>query len=118
MKTDIPDFATLSDMISFRSRRSPEETAVILPREKLSYKELLARSVCLAKGLHKLGIKSGSRVVLALPNGTDFFVAFYGITRLGGIAIPLFPNSGENRLLAIASHCGAEFHGRGRQDHV
>ena len=49
----------------------------------------------------------GERVVLALPNGAEFFGAFYGIQRAGGIAVPAFPASGPERLLRLAALCGA-----------
>ncbi len=53
------------------------------------------------------GLKPGGRVVLVYPNGPDFFAAFYGVQRAGGVAVPIFPDSGADRIVEIASHCGA-----------
>jgi len=54
------------------------------------------------------GLNHQERVVIALPNGEDFFFAFYGVQRAGGIAVPLFPDSSVERIDAIARSCEAK----------
>jgi len=49
----------------------------------------------------------GDRVVLVLPNGPDFFAAFYGAQRAGAIPVPIFPQSGIDRVARLAALCGA-----------
>jgi acyl-CoA synthetase (AMP-forming)/AMP-acid ligase II len=48
-------------------------------------------------------------VVLTLPNGPEFFFAFYGVLRAGGIAVPVFPGSGPERVASRMSQSGAHF---------
>ncbi len=60
-----------------------------------------------ASTLIERGLEPGDRVVLVFPNGLDFFAAFFGVQRAGGVAVPIFPDSGFERVTDIASHCGA-----------
>jgi acyl-CoA synthetase (AMP-forming)/AMP-acid ligase II len=53
------------------------------------------------------GLTPRDRVVLVCPNGADFFFALYGVQLAGGVAVPLFPDSGPDRIADIARHCGA-----------
>ena len=41
-------------------------------------------------------------MVLVLPNGEDFFTAFFGTQRSGGTAVPIYPDSGIERILRIS----------------
>lgn len=54
-----------------------------------------------------VGLERGDRAVVVFPNGPEFFTAFYGVQRVGGVAVPLFPGSGVGRIFAIASSCEA-----------
>jgi len=55
------------------------------------------------------GLKARDRVLIAIPNSSQFFHAFYGVQRAGGIAVPVFPGSGGERLIKLADLCGAAF---------
>jgi acyl-CoA synthetase (AMP-forming)/AMP-acid ligase II len=47
--------------------------------------------------------------VLVLPNGPEFFPAFYGIQLAGGTAVPVFPGFSPDRILNMARLCEARF---------
>jgi acyl-CoA synthetase (AMP-forming)/AMP-acid ligase II len=53
------------------------------------------------------GLKTGEPVIIAIPNSGQFFYAFYGVQWAGGIAVPVFPGSGSERILKLADLCGA-----------
>jgi acyl-CoA synthetase (AMP-forming)/AMP-acid ligase II len=55
------------------------------------------------------GLKTRDRVIIAIPNSSHFFHAFYGVQRAGGIAVPVFPGSGGERIIKLADLCGAAF---------
>lgn len=58
--------------------------------------------------LHR-GLRNKAHVIIAIPNSAQFFHAFYGVQRAGGIAVPIFPGSGVERIVKLAELCRAEF---------
>jgi acyl-CoA synthetase (AMP-forming)/AMP-acid ligase II len=99
----------LLEALARRARDQPGEAAFHFAGEPHSYGELWEGAGRLGAGLLHRGLEPGERVVVALPNGADFFAAFYGIQRAGGVAVPLFPDSGRERLLDVARHCGSRW---------
>ena len=94
-------------MLEARARRQPERAAFEYRGRIVSFGELW-RQVCrFAVTLRRRGLRTGDRAILALPNGGAFFTAFYGVQRAGGVAVPIFPNSGAERLLGLVELCGA-----------
>jgi acetyl-CoA synthetase len=57
--------------------------------ERLTYGELSRRSNAFAQALRALGIGSGDRVALMLPQGFHTAIAHVAIYKLGAIAVPL-----------------------------
>lgn len=57
--------------------------------ERLSYAELEARSVELARALAALGVGHGDRVAVLLPNGAHFAALVHAAMRIGAVLLPL-----------------------------
>jgi long-chain acyl-CoA synthetase len=53
-----------------------------------SYQELDEQANRVAGGLASLGIGKGDRVAMMLPNIPEFVFTFFGIQKLGGVAVP------------------------------
>jgi acyl-CoA synthetase (AMP-forming)/AMP-acid ligase II len=58
---------------------------------ELRYGDLLRHSERAAAALQAVGVGRGSRVVLVLPTGFAWLVAFFGCQLLGAIPVPLMP---------------------------
>lgn len=56
---------------------------------KLSYRDLWKKSRQFAVFLKKLNVLAGERVGLILPNSPQFLIAYFGILRMGGVAVPI-----------------------------
>src|SRR5690606_30376274 len=67
----------------------PERPALVFPDAELSYAELLDDTIKMARGLAALDLSPGSHIGLFLPNGTEFVKAFFAISMLGHVAVPL-----------------------------
>jgi acyl-CoA synthetase (AMP-forming)/AMP-acid ligase II len=103
----VSEIATLVEMLERRVEATPGQPAFLWDGEEQSYRELWQRCVRLAAHLQAQGAGPGDRIVLVLPNGPEFFYGFYGALLLGGTAVPVFPGSGSERVVARARHCGA-----------
>src|SRR5579862_1247523 len=102
-----PRAQTLLDLLRQRAELAPQQAAFFWDDQPFSFEWLWGGVNRFASELQGLGVASGDRVLICLPNGPDFFLAFYGAQRAGGIAVPLFPASGAGRIKATAQLCDA-----------
>lgn len=99
----------LINILHVRASEKPEQLAYIFLKdgesqeEKLTYKELLKKSLIIANKLRS-SIPIGSTVLLLYPQGLEFITAFLGCLDAGMIAVPAYPpkrNQKMSRLEAI-----------------
>ena len=82
---------TVDSMLSEAAQRWPTRVAVRDVAHQLTYAELDQRADRAATGLAELGIASGDRVLLQLPNGSEFAVALFALLRAGAIPVMCLP---------------------------
>jgi len=58
---------------------------------RLSYGELLQRSLRVAAALRMLGLRQGDRVLICLPTSVELLLVLYGALLAGGVCVPLYP---------------------------
>ncbi len=104
-----PRFSTLIEMLAYRADHNAQDIAFTFNRHTCSFARLWQDSNRFASYLLTLGISQGDRVIIAIPNSIEFFFAFYGTQLAGGIAVPLFPGSGPDRIFSIAALCEATY---------
>ncbi len=68
---------------------SPGKAVAVYAGGQMTYGELDALSDRLAVGLEAAGLRPGDPVALQLPNIPQFPVAYFGILKAGGVAVPL-----------------------------
>ncbi|MBO8190488.1 long-chain fatty acid--CoA ligase [Streptomyces oryzae] len=84
----------MSNLVTFLTESAwadGEHIAVRQDDRVLTYAQLNDTSARIATLLRAKGVRPGDRVALVMPNVTDFLVAYYGILRFGGIAVPMNP---------------------------
>ena len=81
--------ANLAALLSESATAHGSRPALLDGDERVAYADLEARAMRCAGVLDGRGVRAGDRVGIHLPNGTEFAAAFYGILRLGAIAVPL-----------------------------
>jgi long-chain acyl-CoA synthetase len=89
--------------------RYGDKTAIISGENRLSYKNLDRESNRAAHALCQLGIGRGDKVAFLLGNSPDFIVAFFGVVKIGAIAIPLDPKYKLTELTSLFNDCQPEF---------
>jgi len=79
----------LKAMLEESAKRYGGKTAIALGDHRLSYAELDEASNKIANALIKMGVSKGDRVAMLLPNSPEFVVIYFGIIRIGAIAVLL-----------------------------
>lgn len=57
--------------------------------EKISYQELMEQTNRVGNLLRNLGVRMEERVAILLPDSPEFLYAFFGVIKLGAVAVPL-----------------------------
>jgi len=81
--------STLHGRVSLASERWPEQTAVAMDGERLSYAELEAAGNRLARLLIERGVQRGDRVCLLQPKSPQAIVSMLATLKAGGVYVPV-----------------------------
>ena len=79
----------LKAMLEEVAKHYGEKTAIVLGDRRLSYAELDGASNKVANALIKMGVSKGDRVAMLLSNSPEFVVIYFGVAKIGAIAVPL-----------------------------
>jgi long-chain acyl-CoA synthetase len=78
-----------SEVLKEIAQRIPDKTAFIFKDRRMSFQELNFCSVRLANFLANQGLGKGDRIAMFLPNSLDFVIAYFGISKIGAIPVPI-----------------------------
>ncbi|HSK80439.1 MAG TPA: amino acid adenylation domain-containing protein, partial [Thermoanaerobaculia bacterium] len=92
----------LHDLVFEQASRAPEAPALLFSGETVSYGELAARALHLARHLASLGVKPETRVGICLERSPEMVVAALGVLAAGGAYVPLDPAYPHDRLAFMA----------------
>ena len=87
------------------AKRYGEKTAVALGELRLSYTKLDEDSNRIANALIEMGVSKGDRVAMLLPDSPQFAVIYFGVVKIGAIAVPLDTKYKIRELTSLFSHC-------------
>ncbi len=76
---------------------------------KFTFGDMAELSSRFASGLEKLGAVKGDRIFVFLDRTSELYISVLGITKMGGIAGPLFSALGPDAMKDRALDCGARF---------
>ena len=85
----------LNQMLDQTASRVPEKAALVWVEGKggeersLSFETLRERVLRAASAFRSRGVGKGDCVAIILRNGPDFIVAYFGLLRIGAIAVPI-----------------------------
>lgn len=78
----------LGGMLETIAKRYKKRESIRFEGKTYTYQELDERANRVAGGLASLGIQKGDRVAMMLPNIPEFAFSFFGIQKLGCVAVP------------------------------
>ncbi|MBU1398918.1 MAG: AMP-binding protein, partial [Proteobacteria bacterium] len=104
------DFVNVSSHLERMAEIQPYKRAVVYPvsRDKkgriayahLTFLQLERESDRIAHGLNKAGINKGTRTVLMVKPGADFFSLVFALFKTGAVPVVVDPGMGINRMLS------------------
>jgi amino acid adenylation domain-containing protein len=77
----------LQDYLLATARRLPDKVALVCDGERLSYREIDARSNALANALVERGVVRGDRVVVFADNTVQTVVSFWAVLKANAVAV-------------------------------
>ncbi len=98
----------LHELVAAQAARSPDRTALVFGGACLTYGELDARANRLAHHLVHLGVKTESRVGLAVERSFDMVIGILGILKAGGAYVPFDPHGPAERLARMVDDARIE----------
>jgi len=111
----IPEFFNIANecVRQHATGKNAENIALIveddtLGTKKLSYKSLDIQSGKIVSLLNQLGIQLGDRVLIRLPNSTDYPESFFGCLKHGAIAVPTSTLLAASEVAYLAKDSGAK----------
>ena len=105
-KTDF--YPTSAGAIHSLADRFGTREMIIEKSRRATFADVEKESSLLARALLKSGAGKGSRVAFLFPNGVNFVVAFFAITRIGAVAVPVNTFSKASELAWQLRHSDAQ----------
>lgn len=87
------------------AERNPDQQAIRISGQSLTYAELERRSNSLARTLVEDGLQRGERVGIFMNKGLESAIAIYGIMKAGGAYVPLDPFAPPARIGFVIQDC-------------
>jgi long-chain acyl-CoA synthetase len=99
---------SLTDYLREAARRWPDRPALLFKGSTINYRKLDEQSDAFGAALRDMGVKSGDRVAICLPNCPQFLVAEFGAWKVGAIVCPFNPTYTEREMEDALRATGAE----------
>jgi long-chain acyl-CoA synthetase len=91
----------LKSMLQKTADKYAGKMAIVYGDRRISYSELDEASNKIASTLIEFGVNKGDRVAMMLSNSPEFVITYFGIVKIGALAVPLEPKYRVNELTHI-----------------
>jgi len=99
---------TLPGLLSQMASGHGDKVFVADSTKRLTYGEVRELAYRFAGNLREIGVEPGDRVVVQLPNWSEFVVVYFGIVCAGAVLVPMMPIYRENEVAYVFNHSGAK----------
>lgn len=96
-------FPRISDYVSYYAEHTPDNEAMLLDDERVTYRDFHTRVETLARALLAAGVRKGDRVATLCTPSPAYFVCFLATASIGGIWVGLNPRYQLNELSYVIS---------------
>jgi fatty-acyl-CoA synthase len=100
---------TIGQVVNETASSYPDNAALVHPNsgKRYKYRRFLSEINRVARGLIRLGIKSGDRVSLWAPNIPEWIISQIALAKIGAIMVPVDPGAGREDLSYILEQSGS-----------
>lgn len=95
----------LHQLLEASAAAAPGAILLVERDRRVSYAELDRQANQCAHLFQQCGIGAGDRVIIALENGAEMVAAYFGVMKVGGVAVPLPAGPRSDRLPAAVADC-------------
>lgn len=95
-------------LLASAARRFPNRPATIFGGTTLSYRQIERQVNRLANALRGMGVDTGTRIMILMPNTPQWVIAFYGVLRAGGVVVSASPVAPAEEVIREANESGAQ----------
>ncbi|MDX9757901.1 MAG: AMP-binding protein [Bacteroidota bacterium] len=100
---------TLAAVLENSSRRFAQRPALsFVAGTPLTYAELGEESARVRAALRARGVRPGDRVGILAGNMPNWGVAYFAVTSMGAVAVPLLPDFHEREIATFLAHAGCD----------
>lgn len=92
----------ISDYLRSNAEKHPEKPALLNP-ERVTYNEMEGKVSKYSSALYNYSIIAGTRTLVMIPAGTDFFILLFSLLRIGAVPVMIDPNMGIKEMLSVLS---------------
>ena len=80
---------SLGEFVDAAVKRDPHKVFVEIGGRQITYRQFREGALQTAGVFHTMGVGSGDRVCLFLPNCVEFLYCWFGLSLLGAISVPI-----------------------------
>lgn len=102
------DLNNFYEMLVQNDKHHPKKPILFCEKEKIDNRTLLKKVDILSRYLELANIKKGDKVAIILSNSIEFVIAFFAITKLGAIAVPINNFLKKEEFEYILNDCDAK----------
>lgn len=95
---ELPENATVLDLIEEQCMRNSKSIAISCQRREITYEELWMEADNLSQFLVEQGLKHGNHVGFMFDRTPDLLISLLAIMKIGAVYVPMDPNYPEERL--------------------
>ncbi len=100
--------STVRELFLFSTNKFSDNIAVVEDDQRVSYKDLGSMVDSFSSFLNSKGIKKGDAVIILLPNSIEFVVAFFSISNLGAVSVPVNTSFKKDEIAYYVDHSSAK----------
>src|SRR5688500_9868582 len=104
---EYPQQVCMHELFEKQAQLTPDATAVVFHKSRITYDELNRRANQLAHYLRRLGVGPEVQVGILLERSIEMMVSMLGVLKAGGAYVPLDPQYPQERLAFMTDDAGA-----------